>query len=76
MLIQRRLLNSFNSEVFPLVSRGEWREGVNLGFSDELDMMTVLGWVGTAADMNPVMVAGLAGSLKNQLIGIGVVHEP
>lgn len=38
--------------------------------------MTILGWVALTADVNPIVGAGLTCSFKNQLIGIGIAHEP
>lgn len=46
------------------------------GLGEIPHLMSVLAWVGTTADVNPVVGRGLAGSLKDQLVKVSVVHEP
>ena len=38
--------------------------------------MAVLALVGSAGDVDPVVERGLAGSLKDQLVVVAVVHDP
>ena len=47
-----------------------------ISICDKIDLMTVFGRVTFAGDVNPIVVAGLTCSLKNQLICIDIIHEP